>query len=535
VDTLAVRAVVRNTGSIAQEVRDVLLTVSPDGAAQPLDPLLRTLPTLVPGKSDTLNWNLHVPVLPVPHSIRFDVTVTAPNGGTLSSCAKNVFVPAPSFVCTVQAPDSIRYDLATDSYVPSFFEVFAQFENRTDTVLTNLRAVLDTTILQRARLLDAATAEQFLPQLLPGQSWDLRWTLAPLWADGSFDQRFRVRFFADYLPVGTLCEQVTVIGGAPRTISLRCETAGHDTVWADTFYDRLIPDRVQLQYTLHNEGNTTASSCAVAIIPPPMLELIAGEDSIRIVPTLLPGESFSAEWQLRVIEENVTPEPWLVGWHTDCEGLDASSPCAHAITFVTRSPAGLVVTPWLLRFAAEQGGTLPTVQTVDLWTGGGSAPQWNIVSMPSWLDASPSSGAGHTIMSAVPNTTALTPGAHSGTLALSELPLSTGQIQVIYDIRTKLGTETTSPPAATLIGALYPNPVPAGAPLTVGYLADPGTAVRCEIHDLLGRLRSTAAQETSANGAGSIRMPTVGLPPGTYVLTLRARGRSDVRLLMVIQ
>ncbi|MBE0642960.1 MAG: T9SS type A sorting domain-containing protein [Bacteroidetes bacterium] len=534
-DTLAVRAMVRNTGSLAQEIRDVLLTVSPAGAAQPLDPLLRSLPALGPGKSDTINWNLHVPVLPVPHSIRFDVTVTAANGGTLSSCAKNVFVPAPSFACTVQSPDSIRYDLSTDSYVPSLFEVTAQFENRTDTVLTNLRAALDTSILQRARLLDAATAEQFLPQLPPRQTWDVRWTLEPSWADRPFDQRLRVRFFADELPAGTICERVVSIDGAPRTVSLRCETAGHDSVWADTFYEAMIPDPVQIQYTIHNEGPASSSGCSIAILPPPMLELIAGEDSIRLVPALLPGESFSAEWKLRIIEGNVTLEPWVIRWQNDCEGLSGNPACEHRLTFIDRSPAGVVLTPWLLRFEAERGGPLPAAQDLQLWTGNGDMTRWNVTAIAPWLDASPSSGAGHTIMSAVPNTTALTPGAHSGTLALSELPLSSGQIQVIYDIRTKLGTARAPDAADLRIGSLYPNPVPAGMPLTVGYLADPGASVRFEIHDLLGRIRSTAAQETTASGAGSLRMPTTGLQPGTYLVALRSGGHVDVRLLMVIQ
>ncbi len=533
-DTLRVRAVVRNTGSIAQTIRDVLLRLTPEGAAEPLDPLLRTLQSLGPGKSDTLFWNLRVPVLLLPRTIRFDVFVTAPSGAALSSCAKNVHIPALVPECTLAAPDSVRYDAATDTYDPAEFEAVARFENRSDSSYANLRAVLDTTLLQRVTFAPGVTAEQQRATLAPGDAWEVRWRLVPRWADRPYDQRLRVRFFFEPVVPPTLCEQMTSIEGAPRIAMLSCATAGHDSVWADSYYEALIPDPVQLQYTLRNDGSTVLPGCTIAIIPPPMLELLAGEDSIRAVPALLPGEAFSAEWRLRIIEERITQAPWTVLWRTECDGMDDIPQCAHAISFVDRSPSGLVVTPWLLRFAAEQGGALPPGEDVQLWTGGGTEPRWNVASSPVWLDAAPITGAGHSVMHTRPNTTALAPGTHAGTLALTALPLSTGGIEVIYDIRTKLGADDASAARGLEIGAMYPNPVPSGTDVLVRLHADAGTAARLELRDLLGRLRATAeAGEGAADGA-TVRIPTTGIAAGTYILTARAAGRSVSRLLLVL-
>jgi hypothetical protein len=371
-DTVQVTAVVRNTGALAQDIEGVLLTLEPDGAARLLDPALRGMPQLRPGKADTVVWNMIVPVLPLPRNIRFTVTVTAPGGGVLSSCLRALQVPALPVNCLMVAPDTVRYDAASGKYEPSEFEIVALIENRSDSSYTNLRVLLDETLLQRAALAPGVTAEQQRAELLPGEYWDARWRLVPQWGDRDFAQRLRVRFFFEPLTAPTLCESVTIIEGEPRSEELRCTTAGHDSVWADSYYEALIPDPLQVQYTVRNAGNTTSTACALAIIPPPMLELAGGEDSLRTVPALAPGESFSAEWRLRILPDRITTDPWLLRWQSDCEGLAAGPPCEHAITFVGRAPSGVVLTPWLLRFSAEREGALPPAQEIRLWTGGGT-------------------------------------------------------------------------------------------------------------------------------------------------------------------
>ena len=529
-DTVEVTAVLRNTGGLEQDIEGAMLSVEPGGAARLLDPALQVVASLKPGKSDTVIWKLRVPVLPEPRPLRFTVSVLGPGGRELSNCIRGMQAMALPVSCAASAPDSVRYDVVSGRFDPETFELTASLENRSDTAYTILRAMLDETLLQRALLAAGETAEQQRAELSPGERWQVRWRLEPQEGDRDYAQRLRVRFSFEPAIPPTLCEAVTLIGGAPREVDLRCETAGHDSVWADNYYETLIPDPVQVQYTLRNDGNATSTSCAVAIVPPPMLELAEGEDSVRTIPALAPGERYSAEWLLRLVPERITSEPWVIRWESDCEGAES---CEHRVTFVDRSPAGVVVTPWLLRFTAEREGPLPATREVRLWTGGGLTPAWSITTQPAWLDAVPSSGAGHTVMIAGPNTTSLTVGPHAGVLQLDVLPLSTGDIRVLYDIGGKLGTGDTPSPEVPYIGVPYPNPVSAGADVRVLLRAEGDASLRLELRDLLGRLRHDAVVPVAGRDA-AVRIQTGNLSAGTYVLTVRGASGLSTRMIVVL-
>jgi hypothetical protein len=436
--------------------------------------------------------------------------------------------------CLVTAPDSVRYNVANDTFDPAEFEVSASLENLSDTAYTGLRSLLDEGLFSRAELVAGEVAEQLRPELRPGERWDVSWRLRPLAGDQTQAQRFRVRFFFTPDIPPTLCEAQTIIGGAPRTVDLRCSTAGHDSVWTDMYYEILIPDPLQLQYTIRNEGTRTSASCSVAILPPPMLELIGGQDSIRVLPALAPGEFFSMEWSFRILSDRITPEPWVVRWQSDCEGLAPAADCTLMVTLVNRNPVGLVVTPWLLRFEAERGGPLPAAQDVHLWTGGGEEPQWTVAAQPPWLDAAPSAGSGHAVMTVGPNTTVLPVGMHADVLRLDVIPLSTGDIQVNYDIRTKLDVDVPIRRTSTIIGAIYPNPVASGGEVRLQLLADPGAVLHIELRDILGRLRH-AADAVAVSGDGVVlHLPTLGIPAGTYLLTTRTAEEVSTSLLLIL-
>lgn len=533
-DTVRVSVAVRNTGGLAQDIEQVRLAIEPADGARLLGPDSQAMAQLRPGKSDTVVWNMIVPLLPLPRSLRFTATVAAPGGRVLSSCVDALQVNALPVECALHAPDSVRYDAASGRFDPEEFEVVARLENRSDSSYTNLRALLDDGLLQRVQLAPGETAEQQRAVLSPGETWEARWQLVPRWGDRAFSQRLRVRFFFDPLLAPTLCEAVTEIGGAPRNAVLRCATAGHDSVWADSFYEAMIPDPLQVQFTVRNVGNVTSTACALAILPPPMLELAGGEDSVRVVPALAPGESCSAEWRLRILPDRVTAEPWIVRWQSDCEGIGDGSGCAHAITFVTGAPAGVVLTPWLLRFTAERDGPLPATQDVRFWTGGGASPTWQVTARPSWLDAMPVSGAGRTTVTVGPNSSALPVGVHTDMLSIDPSPLSSGDIQVIYEIRTKLGADQLSAASTLDIGSMYPNPVVAGRDVLLRFRSDAAANVRIELRDLLGRLRYRGTVTCGAREEAVIRIPTTDLPSGTYLLTARAAGHSDSRLLLVL-
>jgi hypothetical protein len=531
-DSVLVTAEFRNTGSLPQPLHHARLSFAggenvevPGGRDKPL----ASVPA---GGNAIATWYIRVPAYTFEQDVAMTVTAYDSAGKTITSCSDFIHAPAIVLQCGITAPDSVRYDIASGKYTPERFEVTAALHNPSDTALSNLRAILDSTMLQRAKLTASNFALQSRADLLPGETWTPRWELEATWDDRPADQRFRVLF--EYSPsnASTACEIGVIIGGAPRISSLACSTAGHDSVWVDSYYEALLPDPLQVQYTLRNTGNIATPSCQLAILPPPMLLLEAGEDSIRAVPVLQPGDAYAAEWLLRIDEAKVTPEPWIIRWKTECEGLNEIPACEHGIQLMQRAPIGVVLTPWLLRFEAERDGPLPASRQVQVWTGGGLTPSWTATSVPLWLDVSPLFGAGHTVMTAVPNTTALPVGEHADRIVLSETPISTGDVQVIYSIRTPLGVDNRTRPGAPSIGSVYPNPVSAGAMLVVEYRNAAPSEIALSLHDMLGRERLVVTQRSFVDGLLSV--PTQGLPAGAYVLRLRS-GAAFVERLVVLR
>ncbi|MCZ7558459.1 MAG: T9SS type A sorting domain-containing protein [Bacteroidia bacterium] len=492
----------------------------------------QALSNLDVGVSSTLRWSVRVPRYTFDRTITLTVTAYDSAGRAVTNCKTTLFVPAIRLQCGISTVDSVHYDVSRDRYTPERFEVSATFHNASDTTLANLRAILDSTQLRRVRLTDGQHAVQSIAELLPGETWTPRWELEPVWVDRDAVQLFRVRF--EYTPsnASTFCEASSIIGGAPRVAAMACATAGHDTVWTDSFYESLIPDPVQVQYTLRNTGNIPTPACELAILPPPALLLEAGEDSIRSVPVLQPGDAFSAEWLLRIAMDKITPGSWPIRWVTRCADGVQPPQCEHSVFLQERAPEGVVLTPWLLRFEAERNGPLPASRQVQVWTGGGLAPSWSVTSVPAWLDVSPLFGAGHSVLTVGPNTTALPLGEHADRIVLSETPVSTGDVQVVYSIRTPLSVDETARPLSLHIGSVYPNPVSSGATLVVEYRNAAPSEIALSLHDMLGRERLAVTQRGFADGLLSV--PTQGLPAGAYVLRLRVGAKVAEKLVMVL-
>jgi hypothetical protein len=137
-------------------------------------------------------------------------------------------------------------------------------------------------------------------------------------------------------------------------------------------------------------------------------------------------------------------------------------------------------------------------------------------------------------MTVGPNTTVLPVGMHADVLRLDVIPLSTGDIQVNYDIRTKLDVDVPIRRTSTIIGAIYPNPVASGGEVRLQLLADPGAVLHIELRDILGRLRH-AADAVAVSGDGVVlHLPTLGIPAGTYLLTTRTAEEVSTSLLLIL-
>ncbi len=527
-DTVSIMAVFCNSGNIPKTLTHALLTT---GRVYILGSEEQTMQEIAAGTHDTLVWLVRVPAFIEERNVDFIVTAYEEGDVEATRCVHVLHVPAVEPFCVVSAPDTLHYDRTTGTYSPAVFEVVARFTNPSDEALSRVQAVLDTSVLRRCRLL----SEEVLNTtgIGAGDSWEVSWSMEPLWAAGDEQEEFRVRFTVVARGVETQCTHTLYVeGGIPERI-LRCETAGHDTVWADIFYERLIPDPVQLQYTLRNDGGSVISLCEIAILTPPMLSLLPGEDSIRQVPDLYPGESFSAEWMLGIIEDLVIPAPWPVRWQTQCGDSIMDLSCDATITILERPPSGVVLSPWILRFEALQNGSLPAAREVRIWTGGGRQPRWIVTDLPVWIDAVPLTGEGEVQMTVQPNTTALALGAHSGEIDFSHTPLCTGDIQVVYVLSTPLAVHPPMPAPELTLGPIYPNPVVNNLKIVIECQTTASTLVTFTVFDLLGREVWRRNINTDHRGKGMARMSTKDLSSGNYILSARAGAASATTMLVI--
>jgi hypothetical protein len=314
---------------------------------------------------------------------------------------------------------------------------------------------------------------------------------------------------------------------------LRCTTAGHDTVWADTFYEALIPDPIQLQYTLHNDGTMISPSVSVAIVLPPVFALAAGEDSVKTLPALLPGASASAEWMLDIVQSEVAPGEASVRWVVKPE-FQPPAHCEHDVTFLGRAPDGVVLTPWLLRFIAERLGDIPASKTVSIWTGGGPTPAWSVARSPSWLSTIPLDGYAQSSMTVQPSTTDLPLGDHRGMIELLPLPVDPGNIQVIYTIQGAPSSVVPQIAESVSLQPPYPNPVRRGQRTSLTYRLPPFVLSQVTLRDVLGREVFSRRNEKRADTTGSIVLDTRELWPGIYFVIVRTANAEAVRSVIVL-
>ncbi|NNE70119.1 MAG: DUF1501 domain-containing protein [Rhodothermales bacterium] len=97
-----------------------------------------------------------------------------------------------------------------------------------------------------------------------------------------------------------------------------------------------------------------------------------------------------------------------------------------------------------------------------------------------------------------------------------------------------VGTSTanqTSLPSVVQIDAAYPNP--AANQVNITFSVDRATPGRLELFDMLGRRVHAADLGTMAPGSTSVRVPTTGYAPGTYVARLTAGQRTASSTLVI--
>ncbi len=91
-------------------------------------------------------------------------------------------------------------------------------------------------------------------------------------------------------------------------------------------------------------------------------------------------------------------------------------------------------------------------------------------------------------------------------------------------------------PEVTSLGTSYPNPVSAGATVTVPFTLAEASSVRVVVYDVLGREVAVLADEEKAAGSYEVAWPeAASLPAGTYVVRLTAGAFTQTQRLTLVR
>jgi hypothetical protein len=518
--TLSAR--VSNSDARASSALTLTLEVDPTDGLTVLDPLVRPLAAIAARGSDSVRWRWTAPALRHARTVRLLARVRDTAGVQQSSCEHVLFIPGITgdLTCTLTAPDSIAYDVAGDVHVPDPFTVQVALENRLDTLRPLVETEIDLTHAPHLALAAGESARRTLTDIpARGQvSADYRLTVrTPLTSPVRDTVRVRTRAVGD--STWQACAHPVFIDGRERIVSVSCATRGQDTLWGDPYYETVIPLPLQVEYALTNTGNAPLRSCAVAILPPPMY-VLAGSDSVQQYGEIAPGATVRRDWLLTLDPAQAVPGTSAIAFVPQCAELSAPPVCTRPVTLAVGAPEGIVLTPWRLHFAAEQGGALPAAQQVTLWTGNGASIFWQAVPDAGWLRAEPGLGSVKTVMDVQPTTTALAAGMHEGTVTVSAgRYVRPHRIEATYTLTTIVSTAELPIPQSVELGPAYPNP--ATGEVRIDILLDAPRAVLLELYDLYGRRVAQLHEGPLSAGRHTIRWSAAGLPSGLYLHVLR--------------
>jgi hypothetical protein len=495
-----------------------------------------SFPSIDSGNTEQRSWRVLL------RSSRFErrgtcaVSLRDSSGVELARCDMVIDLPRISrdLRCETSAPDTLRYDIASDTYSPDHFTASLMLANALDTAQSVIEAEMDLSTTPHLALDAGEAAAKSLDSIPAHGSAGLDWRLTVAQRlDSAIMERIAVRFRHAGDTAWIRCERDVVIEGGKRIIAASCAAAGHDTLWADVAYEDVIPHPVQVQYTITNTGTVPLEACSAAILHPPALRLVNPADSIRDYGRIAPGASVAREWLLEVNQASAQAGDHLLSWVRSCSNLSGDTACMKRVTLALGSPRGIVLSPWLLRFQAERHAPLPAAQTVTLWTGGALAMPWQLQPFASWLDVQPLMGSKMQAVSVQPNTTDMQDGVYGAIIDMaSAAMISPPRIDVIYEIGMISGTDATEVlPVGIVLEAPYPNP--AQSAISVAFSIATAGGAQLALYDIYGRRVMLLAEGDFAPGRHTVRAELSALPAGVYVCVLNAGSGCAARRMLL--
>jgi hypothetical protein len=513
-DTLRIDAEIRNSGAATSNLRDATLRIDGVDFFTALDSLRRDLGPLAQSDSVRLDWRIVVPASGFARGPRSVLTVFDQTGETATVCAASTLIAPlpPALECALSIPDSLHADVESGTYNPDPFTADVVVHNLSDTLLTGASASIDLANAPRLRLAAGEQAAQALPVLSPRDSMRLSWRLAVASSPPQdISQEVMVSVSAGMGGGFRYCSRSLRLDGIPRKAKLRCIAFGHDSAYYDMKYEIIVPDPLQVWYSIYNEGTADAQACEVSLLLPPGWKFADGVTNPALFGTIVPGDTVTRSWLISPVEGAPWNDAITLAFSGACGNDSIEGGCLHQIGLSTDNTRELLFTPLRMVFEAETGGPLPTAQSASVWTAGAAPLSWTATATAAWLDAYPATMQGAGQIDIRPNTTAFAAGVYSTNVLLGTGQQAPRAIEVYYDITD--GTMAVPPASAAAHGMqLYPNPysISRHGMLHVVMAGDPRDAeagLLCSIHDLLGReLQRTVIDRTEIRG-GTMRIP----------------------------
>ncbi|MCB2203502.1 T9SS type A sorting domain-containing protein [bacterium] len=537
-----------NTGTLPITVKRYELTFDAGSGIGCIDPATKNGRRLDAGKDTTFYWLLRAKLLRNDRMARCLVTAYAEDNSVLSVCSHEIWIPGieGEVSCELRASDTLRFNRRLSQYEPNPLPVTLTLTNPFDGEETGFIAEIDHLQAGRLALEAGETIQKSIPSIAGASEAEITWLLIPQPASIAEDQEIIVRYRSDEQAEWKQCSVIIHIEAWPEETGTACATGGHDSLYADPYYERFIPDPLFVSYTATNTGTIALTGCEASIVLPPKF-VLSGSDSTQLftspefvnqqggpVPpgTLLPNASCTRWWMITPSNQLTAAGPVNVTWQWRSDQQGNGDGCSSSIEVVFDSPGSVVLSPKHLYFEAERGGPLPAAQNVQLWTGGGLSMPWSMQPTETWLNANPLSGNLEATVVVQPNRTMLDVGGHAAALNVSAAP-SNRSIAVTYVIRKSTSVGDPSLPAALTLEA-WPQPVTIGGMLQVAIPGAGDESYRLSLYDMLGRERLSRTLE--AGGQWRITVSGTQFTPGSYILRVTAEDGAQVsKLISVIR
>jgi hypothetical protein len=303
-------------------------------------------------------------------------------------------------------------------------------------------------------------------------------------------------------------------------------------------------------------------------------------DSIQSFGVIQPGANVSRQWLIAVNLSLSQLAQQTIAWKWSCDSLQSVAMCEHKIQPVLGEPTRVVLSPWKLRFRAEQNKALPASQQVELYDAASAGIAWQLQSSTPWIDFTPANGTQTTIdftpangtqttidftpangtqttidftpangtqttidftpangtqttsVSVRPNTTAMPVAVYNGAIGITPVLLVSPQASIEIEYEISL-ISPTAQPNATSLSQNYPNPVSGEQRIVIGFSMEKDGYASIKLYDMLGRFVATVFEGNAQIGAQRVWFNASSLRPGMYTYVLTAGERMFSKRMLV--